>query len=66
MRFLKEIKRIELQYFLTKNNFTKEIKVAFSTIHKWKSSRAKPNINAMKNIKAVLITLLNYTNVKES
>ena len=51
MRFPDEIKRIRQRCFLTQQDFAKEIKVAFSTVNRWEGGKAKPNLNAMKNIK---------------
>ena len=36
---------------MTQQDFAKEIKVAFSTVNRWEGGKAKPNLNAMKNIK---------------
>ena len=33
-----------------KKSFAKKIGVAFSTVNRWESGRAKPNLKAMKNI----------------
>lgn len=52
MSFPEEIKRIRLRSFLTQQDFAKKIGVAFSTVNRWESGRAKPNLKAMKNINA--------------
>ena len=52
MSFPEEIKRIRLRSFLTQQNFAKKIGVAFSTVNRWESGRAKPNLKAMKSINA--------------
>lgn len=50
MNFPEEIKKIRQRSFLTQQNFAKKIGVAFSTVNRWESGRAKPNLKAMKNI----------------
>lgn len=50
MDFPKEIKRIRQRSFLTQQDFAKKIGVAFSTVNRWESGRAKPNLKAMKSI----------------
>lgn len=50
MGFPKEIKRIRQRSFLTQQEFANVIGVAFSTVNRWKSGRAKPNLKAMKSI----------------
>lgn len=50
MDFPKEIKRIRQRSFLTQQEFAKIIGVAFSTVNRWKSGSAKPNLKAMKSI----------------
>ena len=51
MGFPEEIKRIRQRCFLTQHDFAKEVQVAFSTVNRWEGGKAKPNLNAMKNIK---------------
>ena len=50
MIFPEEIKRIRQRSFLTQQDFAKKIGVAFSTVNRWESGRAKPNLKAMKSI----------------
>lgn len=50
MNFPEEIKKIRQRSFLTQQDFAKKIGVAFSTVNRWESGRAKPNLKAMKNI----------------
>lgn len=52
MSFPEEIKRIRQRLFLTQQDFAKKIGVAFSTVNRWESGRAKPNLKAMKSINA--------------
>ena len=50
MSFPEEIKRIRQRLFLTQQDFAKKIGVAFSSVNRWETGRAKPNLKAMKNI----------------
>lgn len=52
MSFPEEIKRIRQRSFLTQQDFAKKIGVVFSTVNRWESGRSKPNLKAMKSIKA--------------
>ena len=52
MGFPEEIKRTRQRCFLTQSDFAKEVQVAFSTVNRWEGGKAKPNLAAMKNIKA--------------
>ena len=47
MGFPKEIKRIRQRSFLTQQEFANVIGVAFSTVNRWESGRAKPNLKAI-------------------
>lgn len=67
MRFSDEIKRIRQRCFLTQQEFAKEIKVAFSTVNRWEGGKAKPNLNAMRNIKEFCIkNNIDYAGVEEA
>ena len=50
MSFAEEIKKIRQRSFLTQQDFAKKIGVAFSSVNRWETGRAKPNLKAMKNI----------------
>lgn len=50
MSFPEEIKKIRQRSFLTQQDFADKIGVAFSTVNRWESGRAKPNLKAMKSI----------------
>lgn len=52
MSFPEEIKRIRQRSFLTQKDFADKIGVAFSTVNRWESGRAKPNLKAMKSVNA--------------
>ena len=51
MTFSNEIKVIRQKAFLTQEAFAKELGVAFSTVNRWESGKAHPNISAMRRIK---------------
>ena len=52
MEFPEEIKRIRQRSLLTQTDFAEKVHVAYSTVNRWEKGKAKPNLNAMKNIKA--------------
>ena len=52
MGFPEEIKRIRQRSLLTQADFAEIVHVAYSTVNRWEKGKAKPNLNAMKNIKA--------------
>ena len=47
-----EIKKLRTRCFLTQEDFAKKLGVAFSTVNRWEQGKSKPNLVAMKNIKA--------------
>ena len=67
MGFPEEIKRIRQRCFLTQHDFAKEVQVAFSTVNRWESGKAKSNLSAMKNIKeCCLKNNIDYTGIEEA
>ena len=67
MEFPEEIKRIRQRCFLTQQDFAKEINVSFSTVNRWEGGKSKPNLNAMKNIKAFCLEHdVDYSDVEEA
>ena len=52
MSFSEELKSIRQHSFLSQEAFAHELNVSFSSVNRWEGGRAKPNLNAMKNIKA--------------
>ena len=67
MGFPDEIKRIRQRCLLTQQDFAKKIKVAFSTVNRWEGGKAKPNLNAMKNIKKFSLEHdVDYSGVEEA
>lgn len=51
MGFSDEFKRIRQKCFLSQEAFARELSVSFSSINRWESGKAKPNMSAMKKIK---------------
>lgn len=67
MSFPEEIKKIRQRSFLTQQDFAKKIGVAFSTVNRWESGRAKPNLKAMKNINTFCLdNNIPYKTIEES
>lgn len=52
MSFSDELKNIRQHSFLSQEAFARELNVSFSSVNRWEGGRAKPNIAAMKSIKA--------------
>ena len=52
MSFSGELKSIRQHCFLSQEAFARELNVSFSSVNRWESDRSKPNMVAMKNIKA--------------
>lgn len=66
MGFPDKIKRIKQRCFLTQQDFSKEIKVAFSTVNRLEGGKAKSILNTMKNIKEFYFNNnIEYTNIEE-
>lgn len=51
MSFSKEIKTIRHQCLMTQNDFAAALNVSFSTVNRWETGKAKPNISTMKKVK---------------
>ena len=67
MGFPEEIKRIRQRCFLIQQDFAKEVRAAFSTVNRWEGGKAKPNLNAMKNIKEFCLKYdVDYAVVEEA
>ena len=52
MGFSDELKSIRQHSFLSQEAFARELNVSFSSVNRWEGGRAKPNIAAMKSIRA--------------
>ena len=67
MGFPEEIKRVRQKCLLTQHDFAKEVQVAFSTVNRWESGKAKSNLSAMKNIKEFCLkNNIDYTGIEEA
>ncbi len=67
MSFPEEIKRARQRCFLTQSDFAKKINVAFSTVNRWEAGKARPNLNAMKNIKKFCLQNdIEYSSIEEA
>ena len=51
MSFSEELKSIRQHSFLSQEAFARELNVSFSSVNRWESGRAKPNLVAIKSIK---------------
>ena len=52
MQLSEILKMTRQKAFLSQKAFAKELSVSVSTINRWETGRVKPNLTAMKNIKA--------------
>ena len=52
MSFSEELRNLRQHCFLSQEAFARELNVSFSSVNRWEGGRAKPNMVAMKNIKA--------------
>lgn len=50
MSFSDDIKTIRKKCFLSQEAFAKELGIAFSTVNRWETGKAKPNYITMKLI----------------
>lgn len=50
MAFSEDIKKIRRKAFLTQEEFAKRIGVSYTTVNRWETGKAKPNLKAMRLI----------------
>ena len=50
MSFAEDIRKIRIKALMTQEDFATEIGVSFTTINRWETGKAKPNIKAMRLI----------------
>lgn len=50
MGFADDIKKIRRKEFLSQEEFAKAIGVSFTTVNRWETGKAKPNLKTMKLI----------------
>lgn len=61
------IRIIRQKSFYTQEDFSKQLNVALSTVNRWELNKAKPNVKAMKEIKAFCEeNNLNYETIEEA
>ena len=51
MRLSDKIRVLREKFLMTQEDFAKELGVASSTVNRWETGKARPNIAAMRNIK---------------
>ena len=51
MRVANEIRILREKSLLTQEDFAKELGVAASTVNRWETGKARPNMSAMRGIK---------------
>lgn len=51
MSLPKEIKMIRQRLFLTQSDFAKALDVSYTTVNRWETGKARPNLGAMKSLK---------------
>lgn len=52
MQISYKIRTLREKFLLTQEDFAKELGVAASTVNRWETGKARPNMSAMRNIKA--------------
>lgn len=52
MLIASKIRTLREKFLLTQEDFAKELGVAPSTVNRWETGKARPNMAAMRNIKA--------------
>ena len=55
MTLSEEIKLTRQKAFMTQDEFAKELQVSVATINRWETGKARPNITAIKRIKAFCV-----------
>ena len=50
MSFSEDIKKIRRKAFLTQEDFAKKLGVSFTTVNRWETGKARPNLKTMKLI----------------
>lgn len=51
MSLSKEIKMIRQRLFMTQTDFAKTLNVSYTTVNRWETGKARPNLCAMKKLK---------------
>ena len=50
MSFAEDIKKIRRKAFLSQDEFAKKLGVSYTTVNRWETGKAKPNLKTMKLI----------------
>lgn len=50
MSFAEDIKKIRRKAFLSQEEFAKKLGVSYTTVNRWETGKAKPNLKTMKRI----------------
>lgn len=50
MAFSEDIKKIRRKAFLTQEEFAKKLGVSYTTVNRWETGKARPNLKTMKLI----------------
>ena len=67
MTYSEEIKKIRQKCFLSQEAFGRELGVSFSSINRWESGKTKPNMSAMKRLKAYCDALnIEFSNLEKA
>ena len=62
-----EIRMIRQRMFLTQSEFANQLKVSYTTVNRWETGKAKPNLNAMKRIKSFCdLNSIDYSAVEKA
>lgn len=62
-----EIMIIRQKSFLTQTEFAAKINVAYNTVNRWETGRTRPNMTAMKTIKAFCVEQgIDYSGLEEA
>lgn len=51
MNLSSEIKIVRQKAFLTQTQFAEHLHVSFTTVNRWETGKARPNLSAMKELK---------------
>lgn len=66
MSLAEEMKNLRKRMLLTQEDFAHTLSVAPSTVNRWETSKAKPNVSTMKKIRDFCMNNnLSYLNVEE-
>ena len=55
MSLSSEIKIVRQKAFLTQTQFAEQLHVSFTTVNRWETGKARPNLSAMKELKGFCV-----------